>query len=71
MLVSTDNPKMVSIITESLDRSTTEINQNSSRTYYIDSPIVEHTIDDKQTKEKETSTIPTMNSAAQRNAKAP
>ena len=66
MLVSTDNPKMVSIITESPDSSTTKINQNSSRTYYIDSPIVEHTIDDKQTKEKETS----MNSAAQRDTKA-
>ena len=68
MLVSTDNPKMVSIITKSLDRSTTKINQNSTRTYYTDNPIVEHTISEKQTIEKETSVIPIMNSASQRDA---
>ena len=68
MPVSSDYPKMVSYITEKPDSSTTKINQNNTRTYYINSPIVEHTIDEKQTREKETSVIPTMNSASQRDA---
>ena len=68
MPVSSDYPKMVSFITENPDSSTTEINQNNTRTYYIDNPIVEHTIDEKHIIEKETFAIPTMNSASQRDA---
>ena len=61
MPVSSDFPKMVSYITEKYDRNTTKMNQNSTRTYYIDNPIVDHTIDEKHTIEKEISVIPTMN----------